>query len=80
MNPDTLKKAYEEIDNLGRSPSMSDVERLPYITAIVMETHRIRPPVNFLSHAPLQDDTVDGLSIKQGSWVIGNIWYAVIVS
>jgi cytochrome P450 len=44
-NPDIQRKAHEEIDRVIGSelPDLDDIERLPYIRAIIKEVLRWRP-------------------------------------
>ena len=47
LYPDIQKKAQAEIDNLvgslGRLPTLSDREDLPYVNALLKEVHRWNP-------------------------------------
>lgn len=45
MHPDAQRKAQEQLDDIlqGGLPEFSDIERLPYIVAIVNEVIRWQP-------------------------------------
>jgi len=48
QNPDVQRKAQEEIDtNIGpdRLPTLSDLDKLPYVEAVIKEVLRWRPAV-----------------------------------
>lgn len=60
--PEVLKKAHAEIDAVipaDRVPEWSDYEKLPYIAAIVKESHRWRPvaPLS-VPHALTEGDSL----------------------
>ncbi|KAF9022870.1 cytochrome P450 [Hymenopellis radicata] len=63
-NPDIQAKAHAELDTVvgrNRPPDFSDKDDLPYISAMVLESLRWRPPVPLaLAHANMCDDVYDG--------------------
>lgn len=80
MFPDAIKKAQEEIDQVvghDRLPGWEDQIRLPYITALVNETHRwaTATPLAFI-HATSEADVYRGKNVPSGAIVYSNI-YAV---
>lgn len=80
MFPDAIKKAQEEIDQVvghDRLPDWEDQPRLPYITALVNETHRwaTATPLAFI-HATSEADVYRGKNVPSGAIVYSNI-YAV---
>ncbi|KAH8103459.1 cytochrome P450 [Cristinia sonorae] len=78
MFPEVQKKAQAELDRVvgpDRLPDFEDVERIPYIKAIVMETLRWMPVAPFaIPHAVLTDDVYEGYHIPKGSLLIPNVW------
>ncbi|KAF9559030.1 cytochrome P450 [Agrocybe pediades] len=77
-HPEVLRKAQQELDNVlgsSRLPEFSDMDSLPYSTAVVKETMRWRPvaPLN-LPHQLLADDEYRGYRFPAGSIVIQNAW------
>ncbi|KAH7335708.1 cytochrome P450 [Rhizoctonia solani] len=71
MNPDVQKKAQQEIDAvLGPVilPTVSDIERLPYVTNVIKELKRWYPVVpGALPHTCFADDNYKGYDIKKGT-------------
>jgi len=76
--PDIQRKAQKEIDEIvgfERVPTVEDFENLPYIQAIVKETHRFRPVAPLaIPHASLADEIFDGYLIPQGTTIFVNNW------
>jgi hypothetical protein len=79
MFPDVQKKAQEELDRViggGRLPTSADKGTLPYIDAIVKETHRWHPVLPMgLPHSTTQDDVINSYRIPKGSLLLPNTWY-----
>ncbi|EKM51548.1 uncharacterized protein PHACADRAFT_176971 [Phanerochaete carnosa HHB-10118-sp] len=78
MHPEVQKTAQEVLDGtIGRSrlPEIEDRDALPFITAMVKECLRWRPPLPLaLPHRSVADDEYRGFHIPAGSVVIGNAW------
>jgi cytochrome P450 len=76
--PDVQKKAQEELDRAiggDRLPLTSDKANLPYIEAIVKETHRWHPVAPMaVPHCPLEEDSINGYRIPKGALVMPNVW------
>jgi cytochrome P450 len=79
LYPDVQKKAQEELDRViggDRLPLTSDKANLPYIEAIVKETHRWHPVAPMaVPHCPLEEDSIDGYRIPKGALVMTNVWW-----
>jgi cytochrome P450 len=77
--PDVQKKAQEELDSViggNRLPTSADKGTLPYIDAIVKETHRWHPVAPMaIPHSSTQDDIINGYRIPKGSLLLPNNWY-----
>lgn len=75
--PDVQKKAQEELDRVvsGRLPTSADRDNLPYIRALVTETHRWHPvgPMA-IPHAATKEDSINGYRIPKGALLIPNNW------
>ncbi|KAI4616762.1 hypothetical protein J4E83_006342 [Alternaria metachromatica] len=77
--PEVQKKAQEELDRViggGRLPVSKDKESLPYIEAIMKETHRwhlVAPMC--LPHCSTEEDTCRGYRIPKGSILLPNNWH-----
>ncbi|KAF8886810.1 cytochrome P450 [Infundibulicybe gibba] len=77
-NPDTQRKAQDEIDTVigsDRLPKPEDRSSLPYVEALYREVMRWRPVVPLgVAHASIEDDIYKGFFIPKGSIVFANIW------
>lgn len=78
LYPDIQLKAQEELDRVigsDRLPLSSDKGTLPYIDALVKETHRWHPVVPMaLPHLSTKEDTICGYRIPKGAMVLPNNW------
>jgi cytochrome P450 len=78
LYPDVLRKAQEELDRVigsERLPELSDMDELPYISALMKELLRWACPVPFgIPKRAMEDDVYRGYSIPAGATVIENIW------
>lgn len=76
--PEVQRKAREELDRVTggtRLPNAGDKGRLPYIDAVVKETHRWHPVAPLaLPHAATQDDIIRGYRIPKGALILPNNW------
>ncbi|KAJ7589603.1 cytochrome P450 [Mycena floridula] len=76
--PEAQRKAHEELDRVigdKRLPSFEDFQKLPYIQAIVKETHRFRPVAPLtVPHANLAVEEYGGYVIPQGTIIFVNLW------
>ena len=62
LNPETQKKAQAELDAVvgrDRSVTDSDIQKLPYLQAVVKEALRMHPPGPLLSWARLSTEDVN---------------------
>ena len=77
--PDVQKKAQEEIDRVigsDRLPLTADRDKLPYIEAILKETHRWHQVLPMcVPHASTEEDECRGYRIPKGAVLIANNWY-----
>lgn len=82
-NPDVMKVAQRQLDSVlgsDRLPNHSDIDDLPYITAIVKETLRWAPPVPIgATHRLMEDDEYRGMFIPRGATIVENIWYGSLL-
>ncbi|KAF8216492.1 cytochrome P450 [Mycena galopus ATCC 62051] len=76
--PEVQKKAHEEIDRVvgeHRMPTLDDLEHMPYIRAVILETHRFRPVAPFgIPHCTLAAEEYQGYLIPKGSTIYMNVW------
>ncbi|KAF3046783.1 hypothetical protein E8E11_009201 [Didymella keratinophila] len=77
--PEVQEKAREEIDRViggGRLPTNADRERLPYIEAIMKETHRWHQVLPMcVPHTSIQEDVCRGYRIPKGAVLLPNNWW-----
>ncbi|KAJ7359897.1 cytochrome P450 [Mycena albidolilacea] len=75
--PEVQKKAHEEIDRMvgeHRMPTLKDLEQMPYIRAIISETHRFRPVAPLgAPHATLATEEYHGYIIPKGTTIFVNM-------
>ncbi|THH27824.1 hypothetical protein EUX98_g6368 [Antrodiella citrinella] len=78
MFPEVQKKAQAELDLVVgpyRLPEYDDVDNIPYIRAIFLETMRWLPVVPFgIPHRVTADDIYEGHHIPKGTNLIPNVW------
>ena len=76
--PDVQRKAQEELDRViggERLPLASDLDKLPYIEAVLKETHRWHPVAPLgLPHKSTEDDEIMGFSLPKGTTFLPNNW------
>ncbi len=72
LNPWAREKLFDEVDTAigDRTPTMEDMERLPWTRACVEEAMRITPPVWMVGRRALADDEINGYRIPEGSSVM----------
>ncbi|KAJ6584471.1 cytochrome P450 [Mycena capillaripes] len=77
-HPEVQRKAHEEIDRVvgeDRMPTLDDLEHMPYIRAIILETHRFRPVTPLaLPHATTAAQEYQGYMIPKGATIFVNVW------
>jgi len=77
--PGIQKKAQEELDRVigsDRLPVSKDRDKLPYIMAVMKETHRWHPVTPMgLPHSSTVEDAYKGYKIPKGSILLPNTWY-----
>ncbi|KAJ7729426.1 cytochrome P450 [Mycena olivaceomarginata] len=76
--PDAQKKAHDEMDRVvgeHRMPTLDDLEEMPYIRAMILETHRFRPVLPLIvPHSTVTAEEFNGFVIPQGSTIFVNVW------
>ncbi|KAL3653129.1 hypothetical protein CASFOL_002810 [Castilleja foliolosa] len=76
-NPNILKKAQQEIDQVIGSDRLvqeSDGPNLPYLQTIIKETFRLHPPIPMLSRKSTSDCVINGYMVPAKSLLFVNIW------
>ncbi|KAL0567075.1 hypothetical protein V5O48_014916 [Marasmius crinis-equi] len=76
--PEAQKKGKEELDRVvgpHRLPTLDDLPDLPYIRAIIQETHRFRPVAPLaVPHATITPEEYGGYLIPEGTTIFVNVW------
>lgn len=78
LHPMVRRKLQNEVDQVlgDRIPGASDYNNLPYTIAVVSEAMRLYPPLPMTIRQALEDDVLDGYTIKANSGVFINIYSA----
>ncbi|KAK1315599.1 Trans-cinnamate 4-monooxygenase [Acorus calamus] len=77
-HPNVQSKVRQEISEVlqGNPITESDLNRLPYLQAVVKETLRLHTPIPLLvPHMNLEEAKLGGYTIPQGSKVVVNAWW-----
>ncbi|KAK4180904.1 putative bifunctional cytochrome P450 E-class, group I:NADPH-P450 reductase [Triangularia setosa] len=72
-NPETLKKARQEVDEvIGRGPiTVEHMKKLPYVTAVLRETLRLCPTIPSYGVQALEDTVIGGKwAISKGQVIL----------
>jgi len=76
--PEVQRKAQTQLDQVvgpTRLPDFDDLNEMPYIRAVTMETLRWFPITPFcIPHAIVDDDVYKGYHIPKGATVLANAW------
>jgi cytochrome P450 len=69
QNPDVETKLHEELDTVlnGRTPTLADLEHLPYTEWVIKESMRIYPPAWIVGREAIEDVEIGGYFVPKGS-------------
>lgn len=75
-NPDALHTLQQELQTVlaGRSPTVDDFPRLPYLDAVLNEAWRFYPPAWSQGRRSTEDFELDGYHFPAGTVVLINQW------
>lgn len=77
-NPETLNKAQREVrETIGKGNPIEekDLDRLPYLQAVVKETFRLHPPVPFLVPRKSEANVkIYEYTVPKGAQILINVW------
>jgi cytochrome P450 len=77
QNPKKLKKARKELQqviNKDEDPKDLDINKLPYLQAVVKETLRLHPSTPILVHKSISDVDLCGFRVPKDTQVLVNVW------
>ncbi|RUS72598.1 hypothetical protein EGW08_019633 [Elysia chlorotica] len=80
-HPAIQDKVFQEIDShvgTARSPRMSDMAQLPFLTAVIRETLRIRGVLPIMAREVTRSFQLQGYLIPEGSQIIFNLKSALM--
>jgi cytochrome P450 len=75
-NPAAEARLHEELGGVlgGRAPEIKDLERLPYLQAVVNEVLRLYPAAYLLARTSIALSTIGGYELPTGSTILASQW------
>jgi cytochrome P450 len=75
-NPAAEARLHEELRGVlgGRAPEIRDLERLPFLKAVVNEVLRLYPPAYLLARTSIAPCTIGGYDFPSGTTVLASQW------
>jgi cytochrome P450 len=75
-HPEVDAKLLEELDRVlgGRAPAATDLPKLPYTEMVIREAIRLYPPGPSFAREPVEDVTIGGYMVREGSIVLVNTY------
>uniref|UniRef100_A0A0E0IPH4 Cytochrome P450 n=1 Tax=Oryza nivara TaxID=4536 RepID=A0A0E0IPH4_ORYNI len=77
QNPQTMTKLQEELKKVIGSKTCideEDIDQLPYLQAVIKETHRLHPAIPLLMYKAAVPVEIQGYKIPKETTVIVNTW------
>jgi cytochrome P450 len=76
QHPDVRTRMCEEVKSVvgDRVPTAEDVDRLDYVERVLNETLRLYSPIHSISRVALEDDTIGGFKIAEGSMIYVSLY------
>ena len=75
-NPAAAARLHEELDGVlgGREPGVADLERLPYLNAVISEVLRMYPPAYIMARTSIAPSSIGGYEFPTGSTIMVSQW------
>jgi cytochrome P450 len=75
-NPAVEARLHEELNGVlgGRAPEAADLERFPYLQAVVNEVLRLYPPAYILARTSIAPCSIGGYDFPTGSTMLASQW------
>lgn len=75
-HPEIYQRVLEEVDTVleGRTPTFEDVNRLPYLTLVMKEVLRMRPPAWMMARYAIEPLQLGEYEIRAGSALVISPW------
>ena len=76
QHPDVEAKLLQELHGVvaGRSPALADLPNLPYTEMVIREAMRLYPPAPGVAREPVEDVSIAGFQVSQGSLISVNTY------
>src|SRR6266404_5761007 len=76
QNPIAEARLHEELRSVlrGHAPEIRDLERLPYLQAVVNEVLRMYPPAYLLARTSIAPSNIGGYDFPTGTTVLASQW------
>ncbi|HEX4004415.1 MAG TPA: cytochrome P450 [Candidatus Acidoferrales bacterium] len=76
QNPAMEERLYDELYEVlaGRAPGVADLQRLPYLQAVMNESLRLYPPAYILARMAIEPCQIGGYDIPLGSTILLAPW------
>jgi len=76
QNPKAEARLHEELSGVlgGRAPGVADLERLPYLNAVISEVLRMYPPAYIMARTSIAPCTIGGYDFPVGSTILLSQW------
>jgi cytochrome P450 len=76
QNPAIEERLYEELKGVlgGRPPEVADLQRLPYLQAVMNESLRLYPPAYILARTAIEPCQIGGYDIPLGATILLSQW------
>jgi cytochrome P450 len=76
QNPAAEARLHEELSGVlaGRAPTVADLERLPYLQAVINESLRLYPAAYLLARTSIAPCTIGGYDFPTGTTILMSQW------